>query len=110
MKYSLFILFSLLLNVYSIHTLADTEEIVCLKTDKIRSVDFKKDFMIFEMQKKNKYNVTCRGPGNLNFENPLIIEPQKIGNKICSNDVLKLRHKTCFIDTIIAHEDIDKES
>ena len=33
MKYSLFIFFSLLLNIYSIHTLADTEEIVCLKTD-----------------------------------------------------------------------------
>ena len=62
------------------------------------------------MQKKNKYNETCRGPGNLNFENPLIIEPQKMGNKICSNDVLKLRHKTCFIDTIIPHEGIDKES
>ena len=67
MKYSLFILFSLLLNASSTHILADTEEIVCLKTDKIRSVDFKKDFMIFEMQKKNKYNVTCRGPGNLNL-------------------------------------------
>ena len=33
-----------------------------------------------------------------------------MGNKICSNDVLKLRHKTCFIDTIIPHEGIDKES
>jgi hypothetical protein len=39
MKYSLFILFSLLLNASSTHILADTEEIVCLKTDKIRSVD-----------------------------------------------------------------------
>ena len=38
----------------------------------------------------------------LNFENPVIIEPQKMGNKICSNDVLKLRNKTCFIDKIEA--------
>ena len=104
---SLLLLF-LIINPNS--TLAEDNKRICLKTDKIRSVDFKKDFMIFEMQKKNKYNVTCRGPGNLNFENPLIIEPQKMGNKICSNDVLKLRHKTCFIDTIIAHKDIDKES
>ena len=89
MKYSLSLLFSLMLVVFSSTILADTDEIVCLKTDKIRSVDFKKDFMVFEMQKRQKYNVTCKGPGNLNFENPLIIEPQKMGNKICSNDVLK---------------------
>ena len=98
MKYSLSLLFSLILVVFSSSILADTDEIVCLKTDKIRSVDFKKDFMVFEMQKRQKYNVTCKGPGNLNFENPVIIEPQKMGNKICSNDVLKLRHKTCFFD------------
>ena len=59
MKYSLFILFLILLNVSSVNILADTEEFVCLKTDKIRSVDFKKDFMIFEMQKRNKYNEFC---------------------------------------------------
>ena len=47
---------------------------------------------------------------NLNFENPVIIEPQKMGNKICSNDVLKLRHKTCFIDKIVLNEVIDKQS
>ena len=110
MKYSLSLLFSLILIVFSSAILADTDEIVCLKTDKIRSVDFKKDFMVFEMQKRQKYNVTCKGPGNLNFENPVIIEPQKMGNKICSNDVLKLRHKTCFIDKIVLNEVIDKQS
>ena len=96
--------------MFSSTILADTDEIVCLKTDKIRSVDFKKDFMVFEMQKKQKYNVTCKGPGNLNFQNPVIIEPQKMGNKICSNDVLKLRNKTCFIDKIVLNEVIDKQS
>jgi|TARA_B100001996_G_scaffold62731_1_gene44944 hypothetical protein len=110
MKYSLSLLFSLILVVFSSAILADTDEIVCLKTDKIRSVDFKKDFMVFEMQKRQKYNVTCKGPGNLNFENPVIIEPQKMGNKICSNDVLKLRYKTCFIDKIVLNEVIDKQS
>ena len=110
MKYSLSLLFSFILVLFSSTILADTDEIVCLKTDKIRSVDFKKDFMVFEMQKRQKYNVTCKGPGYLNFQNPVIIEPQKMGNKICSNDVLKLRNKTCFIDKIVLNEVIDKQS
>ena len=44
--------------------------------------------------------------------NKITITKQDIINSgaVDSNDVLKLRHKTCFIDTIIAHEDIDKES
>ena len=58
------------------------------------------DFMVFETNKKQKYNISCKGAGNLNFESPIIIEPQKLGYKICSNDVLKLRNKTCFIDKI----------
>ena len=58
--------------------------------------------MIYTVQKREKYNITCKGSGYLNFENPVIIEPQKMGNKICSNDVLKLRNKTCFIDKIEA--------
>ena len=95
-----FFLFFVLMIAFSVITLADDNKIVCLKSDKIRSVDFKKDYMIFEMQKRDKYNITCKGSGYLNFENPVIIEPQKMGNKICSNDVLKLRNKTCFIDKI----------
>ena len=97
-----FFLFFVLMIAFSVNTLADENEIVCLKSDKIRSVDFKKNYMIFEMQKREKYNITCKGSGYLNFENPVIIEPQKMGNKICSNDVLKLRNKTCFIDKIEA--------
>ena len=80
--------------------LADNVDYVCLKTDKIKSIKFKKDFMVFETNKKQKYNISCKGAGNLNFESPIIIEPQKLGYKICSNDVLKLRNKTCFIDKI----------
>ena len=109
MKYSMSLLFSFIV-IFSSVILADTDEIVCLKTNKIRSVDFKKDFLVFEMQKKQKYNVTCKGPGYLKFENPLIIEPQKMGNKICSNDVLKLRNKTCFIDKIVLNKVNDKQS
>ncbi len=80
--------------------LAEKSDYVCLKTDKIKSINFKKDFMVFETNKKQKYNISCKGAGNLNFESPVIIEPQKMGYKICSNDVLKLRNKTCFIDKI----------
>ncbi len=95
-----FFLFFVLMITFSVIILADEKEIVCLKSDKIRSVDFKKDYMIFEMQKRDKYNITCKGSGYLNFQNPVIIEPRKMGNKICSNDALKLRNKTCFIDKI----------
>ena len=45
---SLLLLF-LIINPNS--TLGEDNKRICLKTDKIRSVDFKKDFMIFEMQK-----------------------------------------------------------
>jgi len=36
----------------------------------------------------------------LTFQSPLVIEPQKMGYKICSNDVLKLKEYSCFIDKI----------
>ena len=49
-----FFLFFVLMIAFSVNTLADENEIVCLKSDKIRSVDFKKDYMIFEMQKREK--------------------------------------------------------
>ena len=100
----------LFLIINSNSTLAEDIKPICLKTDKIHSVKFKKDFMIFEMQRREKFNVSCRGPGNLNFENPIIIEPQKMGRKICSNDVLKLRNKTCFIDKITPHEESKKDT
>jgi len=106
-----YFLFFVLMIAFSVTILADDNKIVCLKSDKIRSVDFKKDYMIFEMQKRDKYNITCKGSGYLNFENPVIIEPQKMGNKICSNDVLKLRNKTCFIDKIeLVKEDSEANS
>ena len=47
-----FFLFFVLMIAFSVNTLADENEIVCLKSDRIRSVDFKKDYMIFEMQKR----------------------------------------------------------
>ena len=80
--------------------LAEKEDIVCLKTDKIKSIKFKKKVMVFETMNKDKFNISCKGVGTLSFESPLIIEPQKMGFKICSNDVLQLRNKTCFIDKI----------
>tara|TARA_B100000941_G_scaffold258184_1_gene208436 strand:+ start:26 stop:367 length:342 start_codon:yes stop_codon:yes gene_type:complete len=104
---SLLLLF-LIINPNS--TLAEGNKLICLKTDKIRSVNFKKDFMIFEMQRREKFNVSCKGSSYLNFENPIIIEPQKMGRKICSNDVLKLRNKTCFIDKIVPHEESKKDT
>ena len=79
---------------------AETKDIVCLKTDKIKSIKFEKKVLVFEMNKKNKFNISCKGAGTLTFESPVLIEPQKMGFKICSNDVLKLRNKTCFIDKI----------
>ena len=62
-----FFLFFVLMIAFSVNTLADENEIVCLKSDKIRSVDFKKDYMIFEMQKREKYNITCKGSECVSF-------------------------------------------
>ena len=83
-----------------INLVAENSDIVCLKTDKIKSIKFEKKVLIFETTKKEKFNISCKGAGTLTFESPLIIEPQKMGFKICSNDVLQLRNKTCFIDKI----------
>ena len=69
LNYTFFLFFAFMI-AFSVITLADDNKIVCLKSDKIRSVDFKKDYMIFEMQKRDKYNITCKGSGYLNFENP----------------------------------------
>ena len=57
-----FFLFFVLMIAFSVNTLADENEIVCLKSDKIRSVDFKKDYMIFEMQKRDCLLYTSPSP------------------------------------------------
>ena len=70
-----FFLFFVLMIAFSVNTLADENEIVCLKSDKIRSVDFKKDYMIFEMQKRDKY----LNQGSLNvpeFQRPRALRTQ----------------------------------
>ena len=101
MKYLLLFIYMIVFSFLTPNfLLAENADYVCLKTDKIKSIKFKKDFMVFETNKKQKYNISCKGSGNLSFESPIIIEPQKLGYKICSNDVLKLRNKTCFIDKI----------
>tara|TARA_B100001996_G_scaffold343520_1_gene298695 strand:+ start:145 stop:471 length:327 start_codon:yes stop_codon:yes gene_type:complete len=86
--------------VLPINLLAEKNSIVCLKTNKIKSIKFEKKVLVFETTKKDKFNISCKGAGTLTFESPVIIEPQKMGFRICSNDVLQLRNKTCFIDKI----------
>ena len=64
--------------------------------------------LIFENRKDLNYTVTCKGSHHLTFQSPLVIEPQKMGYKICSNDVLKLKEYSCFIDKIelLVEEDV----
>ena len=82
-----------------------TEERICFKTRDIDNIIFKKDRLIFENRKNINYSLTCKGSRYLNFQNPLIIEPIKMGNKICSNDVLKLKNYSCFVDKITLIEE-----
>ena len=77
-----------------------SEERVCFKTKDIENILFKKDHLIFENRRNVNYSLTCKGSRHLTFQHPLIIEPIKMGYKICSNDVLKLKNYSCFIDKI----------
>ena len=59
---------------------------------------------IYIQNNKEKFNVYCKGKFSLTFQSPIIYEPQKMGFKICYNDVLKLKQSTCFIDKIVPVE------
>tara|TARA_B100000768_G_C11185816_1_gene335018 strand:- start:371 stop:697 length:327 start_codon:yes stop_codon:yes gene_type:complete len=85
-----------------------SDERICFDTKNIENIKFKKDFLIFENRKDLNYTVTCKGNRHLTFQSPLVIEPQKMGYKICSNDVLKLKEYSCFIDKIelLVEEDV----
>ena len=82
-----------------------SEERVCFKTKDIENILFKKDHLIFENRRNVNYSITCKGSRHLTFQHPLIIEPIKMGYKICSNDVLKLKNYSCFIDKITLLEE-----
>ena len=75
----------------------------------IENIKFKKDYLLFKNKKNLNYSVTCKGNRHLTFQSPLIIEPQKMGYKICSNDVLKLKEYSCFIDEIKLIVDENKD-
>jgi hypothetical protein len=82
---------------------------VCFDTKDIENIKFKKDYLLFKNRKNLNYSVTCKGNRHLTFQSPLIIEPQKMGYKICSNDVLKLKEYSCFIDEIKLIVDENKD-
>ena len=89
-----------LLLVLLIPLAVKSEERICFKTKDIENILFKKDHLIFENRRNINYSLTCKGSRHLTFQHPLIIEPIKMGYKICSNDVLKLKNYSCFIDKI----------
>ena len=93
------ILLLISLDIISITPLYASERI-CFDTKDIENIKFKKDFLLFQNKKDINYTLTCKGKRHLTFQSPLIIEPQKMGYKICSNDVLKLKDYSCFIDEI----------
>ena len=84
-------------------------ERICFDTKDIENIRFKKDFLLFQNRKNINYTVTCKGNRHLSFQSPLIIDPQKMGYKICSNDVLKLKEYSCFIDEITLVVEENKE-
>ena len=84
-------------------------ERICFDTKDIENIRFKKDFLLFQNRKNISYTVTCKGNRHLSFQSPLIIDPQKMGYKICSNDVLKLKEYSCFIDEITLVVEENKE-
>ena len=88
---------------------AQSSERICFDTKDIENIKFKKDFLLFQNRKNLNYSVTCKGNRHLTFQSPLIIEPQKMGYKICSNDVLKLKEYSCFIDEIKLIVDENKD-
>ena len=100
----------ILLIIIFIPLVAKSEERICFKTKDIENILFKKDQLIFENRRNVNYSLTCRGSRHLTFQNPLVIEPIKMGYKICSNDVLKLKNYSCFIDKItLLEKDKDKK-
>jgi len=113
MKNIIIALLIIVLVPLSIHSEEKTEnpdERICFKTRDIENILFKKDKLIFENRRNVNYSLTCRGSRHLTFQHPLIIEPIKMGFKICSNDVLKLRDYSCFIDKItLLKKDEDKK-
>jgi len=86
-----------------------SEERICFKTKDIENILFKKDHLIFKNRKNINYSLTCKGSRHLTFQHPLIIEPIKMGYKMCSNDVLKLKNYSCFIDKITLLEEKEEE-
>ena len=99
-----------LLMIVFVPLVVKSEERICFKTQDIENILFKKDRLIFENRRNVNYSLTCKGSRHLTFQNPLVIEPIKMGYKICSNDVLKLKNYSCFIDKItLLEEDKDKK-
>ena len=99
-----------LLMIVFIPLAVKSEERICFKTQDIENILFKKDRLIFENRRNVNYSLTCKGSRHLTFQHPLIIEPVKMGYKICSNDVLRLKNYSCFIDKItLLEEDQDKK-
>ena len=113
MKNIIIALLIIVLVPLSLHSEEKTEnpdERICFKTRDIENILFKKDKLIFENRKNVNYSLTCKGSRHLTFQHPLIIEPIKMGYKICSNDVLKLKDYSCFIDKItLLSTDEDKK-
>ena len=98
------------LSLHSEEITVNSDERICFKTRDIENILFKKDKLIFENRKNVNYSLTCKGSRHLTFQHPLIIEPIKMGYKICSNDVLKLKDYSCFIDKItLLSTDEDKK-
>ncbi len=98
------------LSVNSEEIVLNSDERICFKIRDIENILYKKDKLIFENRKNVSYSLTCKGSRSLTFQYPLIIEPIKMGNKICSNDVLKLKDYSCFIDKItLLEKDEDKK-
>ena len=94
-----------ILLVFLIPLAVKSEERICFKKKDIENILFKKDHLIFENRRNVNYSLTCKGSRHLTFQHPLIIEPIKMGYKICSNDVLKLKNYSCFIDKITLLEE-----
>ena len=99
----------LIFTFISPFNLSLSSERECFDTKDIENIKFKKDYLLFKNRKNLNYSVTCKGNRHLTFQSPLIIEPQKMGYKICSNDVLKLKEYSCFIDEIKLIVDENKD-
>jgi len=98
-------IFILLIILILPSSYALSDERVCFDTKDIDSIIFKKDYLLFKNRKNVNYSLTCKGKRHLTFQSPLIIDPQKMGYKICSNDVIKLKEYSCFVDEIMLIEE-----